>query len=225
MCLVSLQHKSFVEKWTLEWGLEFSRTFYRAIGPNRALMRRMRSKMRKMRSKMRKMRSKMRKMRSKMRKMRSKMQRHIPQGNPNLMYPCKKSYSSGSGCKTKTNHSELLKKQQVSHVNNSSLINYLHKSHARNDKYPSSLQFILSARQPKPITGKQIPLARAYSARAYPARAYSARAYSARAYSARAYPARAYPARAYSARALYYIQYAHITFSYTLMFYRGPVIR
>ena len=69
-------------------GLEFSRTFYRAIGPNRALMRRMRSKMRKMRSKMRKMRSKMRKMRSKMRskmrKMRSKMQRHIPQGNPNL---------------------------------------------------------------------------------------------------------------------------------------------
>jgi hypothetical protein len=88
-----------------------------------------------------------------------------------------KSYSSGSGCKTKTNHSELLKKQQVSHVNNSSLINSLHKSHARNDKYPSSLQFILSARQPKPLTGKQNPLARAYSARAYSARAYSARAY------------------------------------------------
>jgi hypothetical protein len=63
-------------------GLEFSRTFYRAIGPNnRAIMRRMRSKMRKMRSKMRKMRSKMRKMR---RKMRSKMRRRIPRGNPNL---------------------------------------------------------------------------------------------------------------------------------------------
>ena len=56
-------------------GLEFSRTFYRAIGPNRAIMRRMRSKMRKMRSKMRKMRSKMRKMRRKMRKMRSKCEK------------------------------------------------------------------------------------------------------------------------------------------------------
>ena len=66
-----------------------------------------------------------------------------------------------------------------------------HSSLLRNDKCPSSLQFILSARQPKPITGKQIPLARAYSARAYPARAYPARAYPARAYPARAYPARA----------------------------------
>jgi hypothetical protein len=45
-------------------GLEFSRTFYRAIGPNRAIMRRMRSKMRKMRSKMRKMRRRKSKMRN-----------------------------------------------------------------------------------------------------------------------------------------------------------------
>ena len=42
------------------------------FGPNRALMRRMRSKMRRMRSKMRKMRSKMRKMRRKMRKCEAK---------------------------------------------------------------------------------------------------------------------------------------------------------
>ena len=39
-----------------------------SIGPNRAIMRKMRSKMRRMRSKMRKIRSKMRKMRSKMRR-------------------------------------------------------------------------------------------------------------------------------------------------------------
>jgi hypothetical protein len=74
-------------------GLEFSRTFYRAIGPKRAIMRRMRSKMRKMRSKMRKMRRKMRKLRRKMRKMRkmrSKMRRRIPRGNPNL---CKQNSS------------------------------------------------------------------------------------------------------------------------------------
>jgi hypothetical protein len=35
-------------KMDIRGGLEFSRTFYRAIGPNRAIMRRMRSKMRKM---------------------------------------------------------------------------------------------------------------------------------------------------------------------------------
>ena len=34
--------------------------------------------------------------------------------------------------------------------------------HAMTIKCPSSLQFILSARQPKPITGKQNPPARAY---------------------------------------------------------------
>ena len=43
--------------------------FYRAIRPNRALMRRMRSKMRKMRSKMRKLR------------------RRIPRGNPHGALP------------------------------------------------------------------------------------------------------------------------------------------
>ena len=67
-------------------GLEFSRTSYRAIGPNRAIMRKMRSKMRKMRSKMG---SKMRKCEAKCEKCEAKCKDIYPKGT--LIYASKTS--------------------------------------------------------------------------------------------------------------------------------------